>query len=130
MPRKVIKTGDLGLHKIKNSFEKEIVEGKTKFHFGSLRSGQKLEYDGSIVVIGEVNSGAEVFATDNIVVVGTLRGIAHAGATGNTSVTITAMGITSPQIRIGNLVEELWEEMENERIVAKVEEDKIIIEKL
>jgi len=63
----------LGLHGIKKSFYKEIATSETKFHKGSLRSGQKLEFEGSLVVIGDVNPGAEVIAGENIVVLGELR---------------------------------------------------------
>ncbi|MCI8548801.1 MAG: hypothetical protein HFJ38_07985, partial [Bacilli bacterium] len=72
----------LGLHSIKKTFEKEIALSETTFHRGSFRSGQKMEVEGSLVIIGDVNSGAEVMATDNIVVLGALRGLAHAGAKG------------------------------------------------
>lgn len=68
----------LGLSSIKKTFEKEIALSETKFHKGSLRSGQKLETEGSLVILGDVNSGAEVMASDNIVVLGALRGLAHA----------------------------------------------------
>ena len=64
----------LGLHSIRETFEKEIKTSETKFHRGSLRSGQKIETEGSLVIIGDVNSGAEVIASDNIVVLGALRG--------------------------------------------------------
>ena len=37
----------LGLSSIKKTFEKEIAISETKFHRGSLRSGQKLESDGN-----------------------------------------------------------------------------------
>ena len=73
----------LGLHSITRSYKKDVGTSETTFHKGSLRSGQKIEVEGSIVVIGDVNSGAEVIAADNIIVVGTLRGLAHAGAKGN-----------------------------------------------
>ena len=43
----------LGLSSIKKAFEKEIAIYETKFHRGSLRSGQKLEADGSLVILGE-----------------------------------------------------------------------------
>ena len=36
----------LGLHSIKKTFNREIAVSETKFHHGSLRSGQKLEVDG------------------------------------------------------------------------------------
>ena len=73
----------LGLHGIKRTFSKEIATSETKFHRGSLRSGQKIEFEGSLVILGDVNSGAEVLAGENIVVLGILRGMAHAGAKGN-----------------------------------------------
>ena len=70
----------LGLHDIKRTFRKDIQISETKFYKGSIRSGQRLEFEGSIVIIGDVNDGAEVIAEDNIAVVGSLRGMAHAGA--------------------------------------------------
>lgn len=33
-------------------------EGKTYFHRGTLRSGAKVEFDGNIVIIGDVNPGS------------------------------------------------------------------------
>ena len=96
----------LGLAGIKKSFNKEIKTSETKFQKGSLRSGNKIEYEGSIVVLGDVNSGAEVVAGENIVVVGALRGLAHAGAKGNKDAIIAAAVIESPQLRISNIVKE------------------------
>ncbi len=97
----------LGLHGIKRSFYKEIATSETKFHKGSLRSGQRIEYEGSLVIIGDVNPGAEVIAGENIVVVGALRGLAHAGAKGNRDAVIEAVEITSAQIRIADIVKEI-----------------------
>lgn len=50
----------LGLHSITRSYKKDVGTSETTFHKGSLRSGQKIEVEGSLVVIGDVNSGAEV----------------------------------------------------------------------
>lgn len=97
----------LGLSSIKKTFEKEIAISETKFHRGSLRSGQKLESDGSLVILGDVNSGAEVMASDNIVVLGALRGLAHAGAKGNKQAIIAAGLLDTVQIRIANIVREI-----------------------
>ena len=97
----------LGLSSIKKTFEKEIAISETKFHRGSLRSGQKIEADGSLVILGDVNSGAEVMASDNIVVLGALRGLAHAGAKGNKQAIIAAGLIDTVQIRIANIVREI-----------------------
>ena len=98
---------ELGLHNIKRTFIQEISTSETKFHRGSLRSGQRLEDEGSVVILGDVNSGAEVIAADNIVVLGALRGLAHAGAKGNTKAIIAAGKLDTVQIRIANIVKEI-----------------------
>ena len=99
----------LGLHAIRRTYESEIEISETKYIMSSLRSGQKEEYSGSLVIIGDVNAGAEVIAGGNITVVGTLRGVAHAGANGNVKAIITANTIEDTQIRIANLVKEINE---------------------
>ena len=97
----------LGLHGIKKTFNKDIATSETKFHKGALRSGQRIEYEGSLVILGDVNDGAEVIASENIVVLGALRGLAHAGAKGNNDAMIAASSIESQQIRISNVVKEI-----------------------
>lgn len=121
---------ELGLSSIIKTFHKETDISETKFHKGSLRSGQKIEIEGSIVILGDVNSGAEVMATDNIVVLGTLRGLAHAGAKGNKKAIIATGTLDAVQLRIANIVKEL---NRNEESIKKqayifVEDDRIKIE--
>lgn len=120
----------LGLHGIKKTFEKEIAISETKFHRGSLRSGQKLESEGSIVIIGDVNSGAEVMASDNIIVLGSLRGLAHAGAKGNKQAIIAAGLIDTVQIRIANIVKEIDRDEEplHKQSYVSVVDDEIVID--
>ncbi|MCI8411479.1 MAG: septum site-determining protein MinC [Clostridia bacterium] len=120
----------LGLHSIKKTFERNIAISEAKFHRGSLRSGQKIETEGSIVIIGDVNSGAEVIASDNIIVLGSLRGLAHAGAKGNKQAIIAAGLVDTVQIRIANIVKEInrEEEIMHKQSYISVIEDKIIIE--
>jgi probable septum site-determining protein minC len=96
----------LGLHGIVKTYNKEIAISETKFHRGAVRSGQKLEFEGSIVIMGDVNDGAEVMAGDNIVILGALRGLAHAGAKGNVNAIIAASSIDAPQLRIANIIKE------------------------
>lgn len=120
----------LGLHSITRSYKRDVGKSETTFHRGSLRSGQKLEAEGSIVVIGDVNSGAEVIAADNIAVIGNLRGLAHAGAKGNKDAIIAASSLDVVQIRISNIVREIDREEEGakEHAFVYVDEDKIVIE--
>lgn len=120
----------LGLSSIVKTFEREIAISETKFHKGSLRSGQKLETEGSLVVLGDVNSGAEIMASDNIVVLGALRGLAHAGAKGNKQAIIAAGLFDAVQVRIANIVKEIDrdEEPMHKQAYISVVEDKIVIE--
>lgn len=120
----------LGLHSITRSYKRDVGKSETTFHRGSLRSGQKIEVEGSIVVIGDVNSGAEVIAADNIAVIGNLRGLAHAGAKGNQNAIIAASTLDAVQLRISNIVREIDREEEGTRYHAfvYVDEDKIVIE--
>lgn len=120
----------LGLSSITHTFKQEIAISETKFHRGSLRSGQRLETEGSIVIIGDVNSGAEVIASDNIVVVGTLRGLAHAGAKGNKNAIIAAGKLDAVQIRISNIVKEIDRDEEplHKQTYIFVDNDKIVID--
>lgn len=120
----------LGLSSITRAFKQEIAVSETKFHRGSLRSGQRLETEGSLVVIGDVNSGAEVVASDNIVVLGNLRGLAHAGAKGNKNAIIAAGNLDAVQIRISNIIKEIDRDEEPLHMQAYVyvKDDKIIVE--
>ena len=120
----------LGLYSIKKTFNEEIAKSETKFHRGSLRSGQRLETEGSLVIIGDVNSGAEVIASENIIVVGTLRGLAHAGANGNKEAIMAAAMVDTVQIRIANIVKEIDrdEEPMHKQSYISVIDDKIVIE--
>ena len=126
----------LGLHGIKKSFNREIESSETKFFKGSVRSGKRIEYEGSIVILGDVNDGAEIIAGDNVIVVGVLRGLAHAGAKGNKKAIIAAASIECKQIRIADIIKEMEEEKDEEgntiiqarKNYASVEEDKIILE--
>lgn len=120
----------LGLSSITRTFKQEIAVSETKFHRGSLRSGQRLETEGSIVILGDVNSGAEVIASDNIVVLGNLRGLAHAGAKGNKKAIIAAGNLDAVQIRISNVLKEIDrdEEIVHRQAYVYIDDSKIVIE--
>lgn len=122
----------LGLYGIRKPFQKEIASSETKFYRHSLRSGQKIEYRGSIVVLGDVHYGAEVIAGENIIVLGTLSGLAHAGAKGNKEAIISAGAIETTQIRISNIIRK-FEKDEFENCVIKTnayvdKDDKIVVD--
>ena len=70
----------------------------------TLRSGQKVVHDGSVVVEGDLNPGAEVIACGNVTVLGSCRGMAHAGANGSKEATITAKRLIASQLRIADII--------------------------
>lgn len=70
----------------------------------TLRSGQRVLYDGTVVVVGDVNPGAEVVAGGDIIVLGACRGMARAGAYGNERATVTANKLLPTQLRIGRFI--------------------------
>ena len=116
----------LGLHAIKKTFESQTEISETKYIQNGIRSGQKEEYSGSLVIFGDVNPGAEIIAAGNIAVLGTLRGVAHAGANGNIKAIISANSIDATQVRIANLVKEIEKKIEKCPI-CKIQENNIII---
>ena len=70
----------------------------------TLRSGQRVAFDGHLVILGDVNPGAEVIASGDIVVVGALRGVAHAGARGDEKAVVVALDLRPLQLRIAHRV--------------------------
>ncbi len=72
----------------------------TLFVQDTLRSGRRVEFDGDVVVLGDVNNGAEVIASGSIIIMGALRGLAHAGAQGDESALISAFSMRAKQFRI------------------------------
>ncbi len=75
-----------------------------QFYKGTLRSGQVLESESSIVILGDVNPGARVIAVGNVVVLGALKGTACAGITGNEKAFVVALEMNPVQIRIGDVI--------------------------
>lgn len=102
---------------------------KTLFFRGTVRSGNTLQSQGHLVVIGDVNEGSELYATGNIVVVGTLRGMAHAGCEGDESAFIMANKLLSNQIRISKHISIRTDEQSKVKHlkIAEIIDDKIVI---
>ena len=75
-----------------------------QFYKGTLRGGQVLEAEGSIVILGDVNPGGKVIAKGNIIVLGALKGTAYAGISGNENAFVAALDMAAMQIRIGDTI--------------------------
>lgn len=122
-----------GAFRMKKLFFKGIHEGATRFHRGTVRSGQLISFDGNVVVIGDVNPGGEIMATGNIVVMGSLRGIVHAGADGNKEAVVVALNLQPTQLRIADVITRSPDEKESKGSyipeLAYVKDDMVYIEK-
>lgn len=106
-------------------------EELTRFVYKTLRSGQEVEYNGNIIVIGDVNPGAMLKASGNIIVLGSLRGVAYAGLNGNKDAIVAAYHLMPTQLRIGDLIVRAPDgDSSSAKVpeVAKIYNDEVIIE--
>lgn len=85
-------------------FEEEQAGRTGEFYKGTLRSGQVLDCESSIVILGDINPGAKVVSKGNIVVLGALKGNAYAGASGNEQAFVAALEMDPIQIKIGDII--------------------------
>lgn len=88
--------------KEKKQEEANVTSGQ--FYKGTLRSGQSLESDSSVVVVGDVNPGATVMAKGNVVILGCAKGYVYAGTDGDEKSFIAALDMQPMQVRIGNMI--------------------------
>lgn len=100
---------------------------------GTVRSGQYIESDDSIIVLGDVNPGAKIISKGNILILGSLKGNVTAGYEDNDSAFIAASSMKPVQLRIGTQIGRCNDNDNNTNDkqfpqIAFVEEDAIYIE--
>ncbi|UFJ39052.1 septum site-determining protein MinC [Brevibacillus humidisoli] len=108
---------------------------KSKFMIETrtIRSGQVLEFDGDILLLGDVNPGGTVRSTGNIYVMGALRGVAHAGANGDDATVIASASLEPTQLRIAEVISrpgEEWADKQGSAEFAYVEDGKMMVAKM
>ena len=92
------------LHNVHTPSRRAKSSGEDLFIYRTLRSGQKLHSEGSMIIWGNVHESSEITAAKDIVVLGRLEGTAHAGCYGDVSSTIFALNLAPKQIRIGDKI--------------------------
>ena len=129
---------------MKEKIFKKAVEDKLEelsahtgqFYKGTLRSGQLLESESSIIILGDINPGGKVIAKGNVVVLGSLKGTVYAGANGNEDAFVVALEMAPIQIRIGDTIARCNETgtkikpISPDPMIAFVEDENIYIERL
>lgn len=116
---------------VEKALKIDVDSEQTKFYKKTLRSGQLLESEGNIVIIGDVNPGAEVVAVGNIFVMGCVKGTVHAGAEGNREAIVTALNLSPTQLRIADIITRPPDGDNYSAImpeIAYIKDDKIFIE--
>ena len=68
----------------------------------TLRSGTRIDFDGHVVVMGDVNPGAEIVAGGDVLVWGRLRGAVHAGASPNPGASVSALDMKPTRLQIAS----------------------------
>ena len=84
--------------------EEKQEEGDGMFHRGTLRAGQVLETEHSVIILGDVNPGANVISKGNIIVLGSCRGNVYAGANGDRGCIVAALVMKPIQVRIADKI--------------------------
>ena len=88
---------------IQNNLTFQKDENCGQFYRGTLRDGQSIETEHSIVILGDVSKGCSIYSAKDIVVIGSLEGEAYAGATGNNHHFVVALDMNPEKLRIGDL---------------------------
>lgn len=104
-----------------------------QFYRGTLKRGDCLESEASIVIIGSVEHGARVTAKGNVIVLGELKGTVTAGVSGNEQAVVMALDMAPLQIRIAGLNSRFNERnrrMGRGPMIALVEEGDIVLHSL
>ena len=120
--------------------DNETIPQDGQFYKGTLRSGQVLEAESSIVILGDVNPGAKIISKGNVIVLGALKGTVFAGAAGKEEAFVVALEMQPTQIRIADFIARSSDErikgkiknkkLETEAKIAYVEEENIYIDVL
>lgn len=94
-----------------------------------LRSGQKLNYSGNIILIGDVNEDAEIVAGGSLFVFGSLRGSVIVGRDTGEDAIVVATNLRPKRLQIGDFVleEDISKRRKEVASIAMVENGKIVI---
>ena len=73
-----------------------------QFYRGTLKNGQILETESSIVILGDVYPGSAIVSSKNIIVLGGLYGEAYAGGNGDSRHYVAALEMSPEKLKIGD----------------------------
>ncbi len=103
------------------SFHQEVMENAGQFYKGTLKDGQILETENSIIVLGDVYPGACIISSKDIVVLGGLFGQAYAGGNGEDGHFVVALEMSPEKLKIGDFKYKTSEKQSKWSIKPKIQ---------
>jgi len=97
----------------------------------TIRSGADIDFDGHVIVHGDLNPGAEINCTGSIFVWGKLRGSVHAGVEGRENAVVCAMQLDPIKLRIANRSykdNKLLRKLRKKPVKVSLEHDKFVLD--
>ncbi len=86
----------------KLSDHQQAMENAGQFYKGTLKDGQSLETENSVIVFGDVYPGASIISNKDIVILGGLYGQAYAGGGGTEGHFVVALEMSPEKLKIGD----------------------------
>ncbi len=103
------------------SFHQDVLENAGQFYKGTLKDGQILETENSIIVLGDVYPGACIISSKDIVVLGGLYGQAYAGGNGEDGHFVVALEMSPEKLKIGDFKYKTSEKQSKWSIKPKIQ---------
>ena len=96
----------------------------------TVRGGQEIKTESSVMIFGNVNPGAQIIAGGNIDIRGVCRGFVHAGAFGDENAFVVADRLMPMQIRIADVIARSPDNMEKAEQAerASIKDGRIVFE--
>ena len=119
----------------KLSYHQQVMENAGQFYKGTLKDGQMLETENSVIVLGDVYPGASIISNKDIVILGGLYGQAYAGGNGEDGHFVVALEMSPEKLKIGDFKYKTSEKQSKWGIkpkiqpkIAYVQDGRVVIE--
>ena len=105
----------------KLSYHQQVMENAGQFYKGTLKDGQTLETENSVIVLGDVYPGASIVSNKDIVILGGLYGQAYAGGSGEEGHFVVALEMSPEKLKIGDFKYKISEKQSKWSIKPKIQ---------
>ena len=105
----------------KLSYHQQVMENAGQFYKGTLKDGQTLETENSVIVLGDVYPGASIVSNKDIVILGGLYGQAYAGGNGEEGHFVVALEMSPEKLKIGDFKYKTSEKQSKWTIKPKIQ---------